>query len=128
MRKIAYTTREQSKILLDLGLPANSADMFYQNGLSTPKVIPEDRQYSEYTDEIKQDWYWVFVPCWSIGHLLVLLLKYCVVGCEINLRRGIYSADYVLRISENILKYHFHFSKLTYDLHQEYESIKKLQD
>ncbi len=128
MRKIAYTTREQSKQLIKLGLPADSADMYYQNGLPEPRVIPEDRQYNEFTKGLKKDWCWVFVPCWSIWHLLTLLLEYCTIRpCEINITSGNYSPLYVLRISESILKYHFNFSRLTYEL-QQHESITKQQD
>lgn len=123
MAQFDCTTKEQSKRLLELGLPADSADMYYQNGLETPHVIPVDRQYSEYTNDIKQDWFWVFVPCWSVGRLLKLLLDYSTAGyCEITLVKGKYSTEYVLKILESMLKYHFNFKDLTNDLKLCYES------
>lgn len=67
-----FTTIEQSKRLLKLGFPTDSADMYYQNALPEPKVIPVGRMYQEYTNRIiglnREIWY--FRPCWSVGRLI----------------------------------------------------------
>lgn len=67
-----FTTPEQSKRLLELGLPADSADCYYQNALPEPKIIPCDRKYQEYINSLtgmnREIWY--FNPCWSVGRLV----------------------------------------------------------
>lgn len=65
-----YTTPEQSRRLLELGLPANSADGVYelkQIGTKfimskTPDIIPQTMRLS-----------WTInsrIPCWSVGRLI----------------------------------------------------------
>jgi hypothetical protein len=73
-----YTTPEQSKRLLELGVPADSADMYYQNALPEPKVIPVGRMYQEYTDSIEgvMRHIWFYTPCWSVGRLIEIM-KIC---------------------------------------------------
>ena len=76
-----FTSQEHSKRLLELGVPADSADMYYQNALPEPKVISAGRMYQEYTDSItgldREIWY--FKPCWSVGRL-VEIYHICVSG------------------------------------------------
>lgn len=73
-----FTTPEQSKWLLKiLGVPADSADMYYQNALLEPRIIPVGRKYKEYTDNIiginRELWY--FTPCWSVGRLIEIMMR-----------------------------------------------------
>ena len=67
-----FTTPEQSKQLLELGVPADSADCYYQNALPEPKIIPSGRKYQEYINSLtginREIWY--FKPCWSVGRLI----------------------------------------------------------
>lgn len=58
-----FTTPEQSKRLLELGLPADSADLVY---LRTP-----DTDYDPFvvTDK-KPSAYREALPCWSVGRLI----------------------------------------------------------
>ena len=76
-----FTTIEQSKRLLELGVPADSADMYYQNALPEPKVIPVGRKFQEYTNSIEgaMRHIWYFIPCWSVGRLMEI---YKIVGEE----------------------------------------------
>lgn len=60
-----YTTSEQSKRLLELGVPADSADVMF---LGTDRYIVKD------ADDI----YWlqheIARPCWSLGRLIEIEL------------------------------------------------------
>lgn len=66
-----YTTPEQSERLIELGVPADSADMYYQNALDA-RIIPTGRSYKEYTDRLTglNREIWFFKPCWSVGRLI----------------------------------------------------------
>jgi hypothetical protein len=64
-----YTTVEQSKKLLELGLNPESADMWW---------TPLNWQLTEYYVEVKQDGIGTPknpLPCWSLGALLKLMPK-----------------------------------------------------
>ena len=67
-----FTTHEQSKRLLELGVPMWTADCFCPTDLqhnliedATPTVIP----YRLDTDEIEWDKVYA-LPCWSVGRLM----------------------------------------------------------
>ena len=70
-----YTTPEQSDRLLELGVPVDSADCYYQNALPEPKIITSDRKFQEYIDSRtgtnREIWY--FKPCWSVGRLIEII-------------------------------------------------------
>lgn len=57
-----FTTQEQSKRLLELGLPKNSANLYY-NKFGALEAIPEYRNFSEFCDSTD-------TPCWSVGRLM----------------------------------------------------------
>ena len=66
-----FTTPEQSKRLLELGVPADSADCVHTYlGI---KMLPENIVYSQY------DWMVADgdhrTPCWSVGRLIEISLK-----------------------------------------------------
>lgn len=67
-----FTTPEQSKRLLELGVPADSADCFWFDERDI--FFLKDELYS---DEAK-DGEWVratdYLPCWSVGRLIEI---YC---------------------------------------------------
>lgn len=74
-----FTTPEQSKRLLDLGVPADSTDFFYDLEANNPphaNQIPWflDVAYSELSDEFRLR---ALLPCWSVGRLIEIL-KICV--------------------------------------------------
>lgn len=57
-----FTTPEQSKRLLELGVPADSADCYYSQTCSTI-VIVDEQIY-------KKKFYEVVPPIWSVGRLM----------------------------------------------------------
>lgn len=75
-----YTTIEQSKHLLELGLDASSADMFWRNGARTdyiqcftPSVI------HKFEIDVDMD---IDTPCWSVGRLIELMPSEISTGNE----------------------------------------------
>lgn len=64
-----FTTPEQSKRLLELGVPADSADCFYDKDeveideKEQPYIFPFNRKFSNYNDMF-------YLPCWSVGRLI----------------------------------------------------------
>lgn len=66
-----YTTPEQSKILLELGIPIESANIVYYHtpdSLHDPYLITEKRQI----ENLKAG---KGLPCWSGGRLIELYMK-----------------------------------------------------
>jgi hypothetical protein len=65
-----YTTMEQSEQLLAMGLPADSADMYYSRmkheQFEVPKVLWETySQCSNFHPHV-----FTYLPCWSTGRLI----------------------------------------------------------
>lgn len=64
-----YTTPEQSKRLLELGMPADSADLFYDSywlkvdKYDVPLVIYKTNKFTDYDQQ-------EYIPCWSVGRLI----------------------------------------------------------
>ena len=64
-----FTTPEQSKRLLELGVPADSADLFYDNAWlkidkdDVPLVIYKTNKFTDYCQQ-------EYTPCWSVGMLM----------------------------------------------------------
>ena len=64
-----FTTYEQSKRLLELGVPADSADFYYDKDeveideITHPYILPFNRKFSNYNDIF-------YLPCWSVGRLM----------------------------------------------------------
>ena len=67
-----FTTPEQSKRLLDLGLPADSADCYYIS-YGAVYVIPNGGYDDKYIflHEVG------YTPCWSVGRLIEI---WCLLG------------------------------------------------
>lgn len=65
-----FTTTEQSKRLLELGVPADSADCYINLRNNYPYgILSEDESYSDYKlagymNDSK------VIPCWSVGRLI----------------------------------------------------------
>ena len=66
-----FTTPEQSKRLLELGLPADSADCYWTN-----KLERRIRQYAPETDNNFFTKHIHQIPCWSSGRLMDIV-KIC---------------------------------------------------
>lgn len=65
-----FTNPEQSKRLLELGLPADSADCYYRDFASSKvRLIPNVR---EMDDKLGIDTNFL-IPCWSVGRLIEIL-------------------------------------------------------
>ena len=67
-----FTTPEQSKRLLELGVPADSADCFYLKVHPVEDyvyVLTDNRTYTEQA-AISDYEYSYFLPCWSVGRLI----------------------------------------------------------
>ena len=70
-----YTSIEQSKKLLELGLSPETADMFYIEGSSAIGINVPFVKESEMNR----------IPCWSVGALIKVICETCD-RCEINLK------------------------------------------
>ena len=57
-----FTTPEQSKQLLELGLPADSADCYYSQTYRT--IVITDEQID------KKEFYKAILPIWSVGRMI----------------------------------------------------------
>lgn len=70
---IDYTTPEQSMRLLELGIPANSADCYYDHfGYKNIRDC-EFELASNFFDNSIQKYYYKYdgaIPCWSVGRLM----------------------------------------------------------
>lgn len=74
-----YTTIEQSKKLLELGLNPETADMFYSRrptGNSEYSIFPDFKPKGRLEVFTKVD-----LPCWSLGALLGMMP--CIPNCTI---------------------------------------------
>ena len=74
-----FTTIEQSKRLLELGLPADSADCYYTNSIPHSKredyyflhILPFDSGSTiSSLKEIAEEEKGFVIPCWSVGRLM----------------------------------------------------------
>ena len=66
-----FTTPEQSKRLLELGVPADSADFYYSEFTSEAHIVgPLVINCSTFTEE--QNFFPLdkMLPCWSVGRLI----------------------------------------------------------
>lgn len=108
-----FTTPEQSKQLLELGVPIDSADMYYKHTMLTPYILSDRVLFSVYSKV--ED----IVPCWSVGRLIEICLK-----CSTRGQRQVsffcdgdydeYSLiDYIVTVLESgVMTSHMDFSKL----------------
>ena len=111
-----FTTPEQSKRLVELGVPADSADMYYcrmkHEDFDLPKVIWESYSKSSAT----HPYVFIYFPCWSVGRLIEIIticreeiytrLLFSRVDDHTNIENLIHY------ISEEIKNGHIEFSKL----------------
>ncbi len=70
-----FTTPEQSRRLLELGLPADSADMYYSklhsfDDYGEPCIIGENATFSSISEHYRFD----YLPCWSVGRLIEIIM------------------------------------------------------
>lgn len=61
-----FTTPDESRYLLGIGVPADSADCYINTNGNTYNVIPQDSPtFSEYCKFLSY-----LIPCWSAGRLI----------------------------------------------------------
>ena len=65
-----FTTPEQSKRLQELGVPANSADMYYH--LANHQYYVRD-EFSIKQHDFFEFYKNIFYPCWSVGRLIEII-------------------------------------------------------
>lgn len=71
-----YTTVEQSKRLLELGLPADSADLIIEPGCDVKTTIPYWTDFTTWCQNNNSDGiidYEKIMPCWSVGRLIEII-------------------------------------------------------
>lgn len=98
-----FTTPEQSKRLLELGVPADSADCYYNTLAEKPYVLSDLYSKTNFLEPQP--------PCWTVGRLMEIY-DICVINSTGNW------ADYTTRL--NYVNYlvscfetsNFDFSKL----------------
>ena len=64
-----FTTTLESMYMLEFGVPADSADFYYDKDeveideITHPYILPFNRKFSNYNDMF-------YLPCWSVGRLM----------------------------------------------------------
>lgn len=107
-----FTAPEQSKRLLELGVPADSADCVLVRNLYFPigeyeiKVL--DVKYSRF---IEMHDTWEVIPCWSVGRLMEIF-ESCTGRQLIRRMDRLLVEDVKCRIAFYIHHHKFDFSKL----------------
>lgn len=113
-----FTTPEQSKRLLELGVPADSADMLWDGSIDANEgrifedfPIYSDKPFSYYQLLYRQEDVVHILPCWSVGRLIEIFLL-CTPYKEISL----HNENLVEQMVESIFMVHkdglIDFSKL----------------
>lgn len=110
-----FTTPEQSKKLLDLGLPVNSANFYYM--IINGKIVNQIEVIHN-SDAFFRGCYYLkdYFPCWSAGRLMEILAICCenpmfFIYRTIVLESGM--IDYCMRTFANSVKLNIiDFSKL----------------
>lgn len=111
-----FTNQEQSKRLLELGVPADSADMCYKinNELMRFDRIPTAIPYKDFTAKE------LYCPCWSVGRLIEILEITLgtpwsdneELGESTLLERVVRDLEYVVKYKEIFKDNRIDFSKL----------------
>lgn len=70
-----FTTPGQSKQLLELGVPADSADCIRVIDTNVVFFIPDGRNVEYYIDKYNEERNVKAEPCWSVGRLIEICLK-----------------------------------------------------
>ena len=116
-----FTTPEQSKRLLKLGVPADSADCVLEN-LDTAENNFQSEYYTRWIIEkrhVKEDIFCernegIFLPCWSVGRLIEIydICRYYDGDYDNVYGKETYIETFISAIEEAILDDMLDFSKL----------------
>ena len=109
-----FTTPEQSKRLLELGVPANSADCYYDQYQILNFRNELDYGYDFFGLNFR------FIPCWSVGRLIEILEITLgtpwsdneELGESTLLERVVRDLEYVVKYKEIFKDNRIDFSKL----------------
>lgn len=103
-----YTTPEQSKRLLELGVPADSADCYFNRYNHRTEIIDlYDTSWAQ-TDKAFA-WCECFVPIWSVGRLMEI---YYIARCAYSIEYVYY--DNTNMIDDMIRRFEFQKGKLDF--------------
>lgn len=104
-----FTTPEQSKRLLELGVPADSADCYYRDfSSSRVRLIPNVR---EMDDNFGIDTNFL-IPCWSVGRLIeIYIIARDVDTAYLPMKRNEDMVESLIRLYKEKVK-DLNFSKL----------------
>ena len=120
-----FTTPDQSKQLLELGVPADSADCFYSHYIKTyahseyteilwhrPRFITEDNIPN--WNARQMDGTQTYLPCWSVGRLIEIydICRYYDGDYDEVYGKETYIETFISAIEEAILDDMLDFSKL----------------
>lgn len=72
-----FTTPEQSKRLLELGVPADSADLYFPSFEKGDKSQPHLLYDMSYSKRVPIGYEKLYLPCWSVGRLTEIT-KICI--------------------------------------------------
>lgn len=112
-----FTTLKQSKRLLELGVPADSADCFYKLNNFGYIIMPTPRIISYLLDDVNgMDWNSAkAIPCWSVGRLIEIM-KICSNGVATWYLRSIDKEPLIEQwidfLESGLFEKDFDFSKL----------------
>lgn len=109
-----YTTPEQSKILLKLGLPEDSADCALfaptPNSMYEKEILLYEGTYSKIINHYKEVGSTMsYLPCWSVGRLMeIIIMCDSIIVLPISDKTQP-QIDWLIRVLQ---KNKFNFSKL----------------
>jgi hypothetical protein len=107
-----FTTSEQSKRLLELGIPVDSADCYYETFEDKFPQIVSTAEELDCLDDL-------FLPCWSVGRLIEIALICATTEVKpyinFSTSKGWYATnniEYMISIFNNYSNNYMDFSKL----------------
>ena len=109
-----FTTPEQSKRLLELGVPADSADCYreryiYDDFVGEPAFSHPVFLAQPYNDECIRTKHHEYIPCWSVGRLIEIY-DMCFIypksrssWCAYIRVKGVLFVDYIIDCYKNAI-------------------------
>lgn len=104
-----YTTPEQSKRLLELGVPADSADCYWDKYRILPYFLFNGDTFQDLLDAYEPEDRNEFLPCWSVGRLMEIY-DMCFIypksrssWCAHTRVKGVLFVDYILDCYKNAI-------------------------
>ena len=94
MKKLqnTFTTPEQSKRLLELGVPADSADLYFPSFENGDKSQPHLLYDLSYSQRVPIGYEKLYLPCWSAGQLIEIF-------ATIYTRHSVYITEDMIKTS-----------------------------